>query len=384
MRADRDERELLGLVGQIYDAAIDPGLWPDVLDDITTAFDAAGLGLFVADTKPEQLGVFLSTGFPDPAIREYASYYAEKNVWFHKAYRERTPAGAPVLSQEWFPDDELVVTEFYNDFLQVLDFHYHCGGPLRYDGSEMSVFNVMRPKPFEARHRELCGRLMPHLSRAIEIHRRLSRLPSAQSGALEVLDHLPMGVLLIDGSGQVSFMNKSAGDIAAQNDGLFVDAKGICRAARNGETNGLQQLIDSAVRTGAGSGLGSGGAMSLPRPSGLRPLAALVAPLGRSSFDTGSRPPAAVLFIADPERRHEPPGELLARIYGLTPMEARVAIAMLTGRSLTKAAEAIGITRNTASTHLRQVFLKTETKRQTELVKLLLAGPIGLDFNSGE
>ena len=387
MKADKDERALLDLVGKVYDAAIEPALWQGVLDNITTAFDASGLGLYVADAKPDRIGVFLSTGMSESAIRDYADHYAETNVWFQKAYSDRQPAGVANLSQDWFPDEELVRTEFYNDYLRPLDFHFHCGGPLRYDGTEMSVFNVMRPKskgPFDAQHLELCGRLMPHLSRAIEINRRFSQLPRAQAGALDVLDCLPMGVLLIDANRRVIFMNKSAGEITARNDGLFVDGNGICRTARNAETNGLQLLIAGAVNTSAGNGLRSGGAISLPRPSGLRPLAALVAPLGQSPFDVGSRPPAAVLFITDPERRHEPPGELLTRLYDLTPMQARVAVAMLSGRSLTKSAEVIGITRNTASTHLRQVFLKTETRRQAELVKLLLAGPIGLDFTPDE
>ena len=80
MDTDKDESTLLGLVGQVYEAAIDPGLWPGVLDDITTAFDASGLGLFVADADPDQIGVFLSTGIPDSAIRDYADYYAGTNV----------------------------------------------------------------------------------------------------------------------------------------------------------------------------------------------------------------------------------------------------------------------------------------------------------------
>lgn len=384
MQAGKDERALQGLIGRIYDAAIDPGLWPSVLEDITIAFDASGLALFIADAAPNEVGVFLSTGQSDSAIRDYIDYYAEKNVWYLETYRLRPPAAVPRLSHEWYPDEALERTEFYNDCLRPQDFHYHCGGAIRYDGPEMSVFNVMRPKAFEARHLEICGLLSPHLSRAIDIHRRFSELHGTRAAALDVLDYMPLGVLLIDENGRVKFMNRAATEITARNDGLSVNGKGLCRAARGAETDALQNLIAGAARTGAGKGFGVGGAISLPRPSGLRPLAALVAPLGRTPFDIRVKPPTAVLFVADPERRHQPPGDLLARLYGLTPMEARVAVAMLSGSTLTKVAETLGITRNTARTHLQQVYLKTETRRQTELVKLLLAGPAGLEFPTGE
>lgn len=383
MKTDSDERTVQGLVGQVYDAAIDPELWPAVLENITTALDASVLALFIAEAEVNDVGIFLSTGLSDDAISDYIGYYAEKDVWYSETYRQRPPAAVPRLSHEWFPDDALERTEFYNDLLRSADVFYHCGCALRYDGPAMSVFNVERPKrsgPFGKRHLELCGRLAPHLSRAVDIHRRFSDLQGTQGAALDVLNRLPMGVLLIDEDGHVTFMNKSAGGIVARNDGLTVDAKGRCRAARGAETGALQNLIKDAAKTGAGKGFAAGGAISLPRPSGLRPFAVLAAPLSCTPFDIGPKSAAAVLFVADPERRHEPPGSLLARLYGLTPMEARVAVAMLSGRSLTQVAETLGVTRNTASTHLRQVYLKTETRRQTELVKLLLTGPAGLEF----
>ena len=44
------------------------------------------------------------------------------------------------------------------------------------------------------------------------------------------------------------------------------------------------------------------------------------------------------------------------------------------GRSLDEAAKDRGVTRNTARTQLKQVFAKTGTKRQGELVRLVLSG----------
>ena len=65
----------------------------------------------------------------------------------------------------------------------------------------------------------------------------------------------------------------------------------------------------------------------------------------------------------------------LARLHGLTAAEARLAAALAAGASIKDYAETAGISINTARWHLRQVLAKTGTKRQAELVRLLLTVP---------
>jgi DNA-binding CsgD family transcriptional regulator len=91
-----------------------------------------------------------------------------------------------------------------------------------------------------------------------------------------------------------------------------------------------------------------------------------------------ARQPAAVVFVTDPERQTETPPELLKRLYGLTPREADLAALLLQGIDLKEAARQLGTSMNTARTHLRLIFEKTDTHRQSELIHLLLRGPAGL------
>lgn len=62
----------------------------------------------------------------------------------------------------------------------------------------------------------------------------------------------------------------------------------------------------------------------------------------------------------------------LCERYQLTPTEARVAIALSTGVQPTQAAEQLRVTRNTLAFHIRNIYAKTGTNRQAELVALLL------------
>ncbi len=68
----------------------------------------------------------------------------------------------------------------------------------------------------------------------------------------------------------------------------------------------------------------------------------------------------------------------MARLYGLTPAEARLVRGLADGRRLDQLAEAFGISKETARTQLRHIYAKTGTNRQAELVCLVLTGPAQL------
>lgn len=61
-----------------------------------------------------------------------------------------------------------------------------------------------------------------------------------------------------------------------------------------------------------------------------------------------------------------------ARIYGLSPVQVKVAAMVADGLSLPDIAAELGITQNTARTHLNRIYDKTGVRHQAALVRLLL------------
>jgi hypothetical protein len=49
------DETLPALIGRIYDAALDPGLWPQVLDDIACQFNSTCCHMFVADLDADEV-----------------------------------------------------------------------------------------------------------------------------------------------------------------------------------------------------------------------------------------------------------------------------------------------------------------------------------------
>jgi DNA-binding CsgD family transcriptional regulator len=70
--------------------------------------------------------------------------------------------------------------------------------------------------------------------------------------------------------------------------------------------------------------------------------------------------------------RPGPPAPILAKTFGLTPSEAKLACIIARGAPPNIAAQELKISRETARNQLKSVFAKTDTHRQSELVALLL------------
>ncbi len=113
--------------------------------------------------------------------------------------------------------------------------------------------------------------------------------------------------------------------------------------------------------------------MSVTRELKDTPLTVMVAPIG-----TGIAGKGAVLFVSDPSEPVELSIEAICGLYGLTPAEGRLALGLTNGYKLDDLAEEWSVSMHTVRSQLRQIFRKTDTSRQSELVKLILTGPAAL------
>lgn len=351
-------------------AGTNPEKWPAVLDRLGHALDAPALALVVIDVKQVGGTIVANQGIPPDLERAYNEYYAERNEWIIRGQRLQVP-GRVRLSEESCPEDELVKTEFYNDFLRSLGARHAIGATILKDGSLVANVTALRGKRASAFGREglrVLSAVIPHLRSAIETHRRLAGARLEERVVLDALDRLAAGVILLDGSGRTVFVNAEARRILEARDGLVLD-RGTISTSRSRETQMLRALIASAAAPG-----GCGGQLALGRPSLRRPLGVDIVPLAIPAED-GLTARMAAVFIADPERQVEEDATLVARLHGLTPAESELAARLVVGDTLGDAAERRGITRETARTHLKRILHKTGAKNQADFVRRVLQGP---------
>lgn len=223
---------------------------------------------------------------------------------------------------------------------------------------------------FDAADRDRLGRLLPPLTCALTARARIRRVEAESSLVREAFHLVTAGMLLVRPDGTVAFANRAAERILERDDGLRL-ADGRLEA-RSRQVNGrLREAM-----TGDG-GDGRPVAVTVSRPSGAPDLELLVARLAPGG---GPFPAAAgsLVFVVDPEGGAPGVEDHIRALYGLTPAEARLAVLLLAGRSLSGAARRLGVSRNTAHTQLASVFAKTGTSSQNELIRRLLRGPAGI------
>jgi DNA-binding CsgD family transcriptional regulator len=240
------------------------------------------------------------------------------------------------------------------------------------EGPLSTVIAAYRPYAegdFDATETGLFAALIPHLQRAVQLQLRLAGLHGVPEGSAEILNRLLQGVVLVDGEARVIFANRAAESMLRAGRGLFLGRDGL-RAELPAENRRLRHIIAGCAAPRPGLG-GAGGRLRLSREHGV-PLTVVIAPHhARFSWIDMVRP-SAILFITDPEATVDVHRQWLREDFGLTPAEAAVAVEVLEADGLQAAAGRLGISLATARTHLAHVFDKTGTRRQAELVRLIL------------
>ncbi len=149
--------------------------------------------------------------------------------------------------------------------------------------------------------------------------------------------------------------------------------RGGVELERKQDDDELQGLIARALAGIASPQDGPGGVMRAPRPSGKRPFAILVTPVSGRYPALAVVRPAVCIVIADPEAQKQLPADHLRVVFGLTEAEARMAALLASGEDLRSVAARLEVTYGTARARLATIFQKTQTKRQGELIRLVLA-----------
>jgi len=368
--------ELDDVTAAIYRATTEHETWGLVLERIGRRLGASIAAVHVhahpGDIEPATtVGAWAKK--PPPALRPYETYYAAKNVWvMHGAHLLK--AGAILTGEELCPDEILLRSEFYLDFLRPMDIRYSIRAVLSGDREPLSFFSAGRPhasSAFGDRDRRILAAVTPHLVQAIRIQSRLEGIQSSRHAFSCAIERLPLAVIFLDRRCRVLEMNSTARKIVDAGDGLKLE-RGVLVALDTRAEVQLQQMIFGAAAMETGRFLQHGGALSLPRPEGRHPLSAMVAPTGVTGLFPGSRSARVVVLIEEPERKSQVPFAAFSRTYGLSPAETGLTARLVGGMSLRQAAAALGIRDNTARSHLKHVFAKTGAQRQSDLVRRVL------------
>lgn len=383
-----DVARILPVIGKLYDAAVDGTRWPAFLREMTIAFASTGAQVVRVQPRNGLLNFSALYGYDAHLLRVYQTDDIQlATQTFERRFAELMPTDPRMRWLELYPsrplscrleidEAELRGSQIYRDMLCKADVEYSLVVSLAEEDGSLIMLGVFRGRDTSHyTHDDVAtfGEIIPHLKQAITVSEHLAGVRFDADSALGALDSVGMGIFLVGLGGRLIHGNSAGLRIAELGDGLSITG-GAVHAHLPADDAALQRAIFECLSPGSTS---TTHALSLARPSGREPIRMTASPLNEpvAGAPRGSHRPVAVLLFSLPEEPIETPVELLRRLFGLTPTEARVCEQLVQGRSVQDVAGDLDITIDTARAHLKKIFAKLGVSRQAELVAKVAASP---------
>jgi DNA-binding CsgD family transcriptional regulator/PAS domain-containing protein len=358
---------------------MDNRLWPDTLTKLRDAVHADACAILSHDFLGGRGQLEHSVNIQSIYVTAYADYYGAYSPWLQNR-QVLGQQGDVRLGQDLVADNEVIESDFYRFWLRPQQLFHHMFGVIEAvdDSDLLIVFSrASEMGPFRKDDADLLRRLLPTLQRGIHAGRAYQHTRHVQRTALDTLDAMPMAVIMMNNGGGMLSANRSARELLDSNDPFFLNGGLLSLMLPTGAIR-LRDYLETAAQAKAYDRTGDLLALPIPRAASTRPLTMIIAPVKDLTHARRHDEPAAVIFVADPERPVEMDPKRLIRLYGLSRAEARVAALLGQGMRLEEVGQALGLTYETVRKHLKQIFAKTATDRQAELVRTLSLGPAGL------
>lgn len=311
-------------------------------------------------------------GFPDnPAFRTDYPQYAPRNPWFLSS--EEFAPGRVMTGDELLSNRELVKTDFYRGLLKPHGLFHCLSGVAARRGQLVYCVHVHRGQDEPAYgEREKAGlkAVLAHLSLALENRWRLRQSVDLTTVMMGIVDRHPHPSLLVDADGRIVHCNRSATALSVPRAGLCIE-EGRLAAATSIDRAALREAIREVARAGRSDASDITRAVTLSVPGARHPAVVSVHLAGRVfRAESGEIDELVLITARNPQIEHDIHTCSFVKQFRLSPAQARVSVLIVTGHSLADTAQKLHVSENTARSHLKQVFQKTSTHGQMELVHL--------------
>ncbi|GAA6201609.1 helix-turn-helix transcriptional regulator [Aquicoccus sp. SU-CL01552] len=369
MRLGGTQEKLLESISGIYAAAAGSASWDQALTSIADVCEVENASLVINDPELRLTEVFSPRVNPE-VIETYSEH------WWCKDPTIQATAGAPVgqiTSLGSYGRDRFLRSEFHNDFWirSGIGTERLASKLVVQDGAFASLVIQTGSNNDEIHDTtaQAFAEIVPHAIQATAIMRRMQALKLAREAAERAAQHGASFAIPVDAQARPvvadDHTEAALGAIPVlqlRNGTLFLTARKV--------NDRLRRLISDCATPDTGV---RGGVIRLGTDEAPDRFSIEVLPWSEQDTTPGLiQRPVALLLISDWERRRENHRRRIAHQFDLTPAEARLAIELLAGGGRGEVAARLGISDSTARSHLTRIFDKTGTRRQSELVALML------------
>lgn len=360
------------LTDRIYEAAVVPELWPDVLGEMSRAVDGAGGILFT--TNLDRIKWTTSADIRD-VFEEFV-----RDGW---AAINQRPTRLGALGSVGFVQDldsftleEMDNDPVYRDFLRKRGLGWATGTVLDPPSGDSLIFSFERaydkgPVPIEIVQQ--FDQLRPHLARSALLSSRLG-LERARAMA-DALQSLGLPGAVLRGGGKVLAVNDGLGRLMPS---LLQDRRDRLHLADVAADALLEEALSRRSIAGGPTSVNS---IPVAATDGHPPMILHLLPIRGAANDVFSQA-TSLLVVTPVDRAVVPTAKVLQGLFDLTPAEARVARGIGEAQTVEGLALSAGVSVETVRSQLKAVLSKTGLSRQQELINLLAGNMLPVSKDS--
>lgn len=362
------DKDLNDLIGLIYEAALQPQLWPQVLEQVANITPCAVATLYSHDTSTRTSVIHESFGLDPNFLQDYFDRWAAANPVID-AMTLLDPgevAGlAPLIDYEAFTRhpffQEWGRPQNYVDCINIMLER----SPTRV--ASVSLIRNAQQGVADELSIERLGVLAPHFLRSIRMGRVFEQTTIKEGTLTSVLDMLSSAVFLVDRHGVIAHANARAS--ALFGNGLTIGMIKAAAAAIGVLSSSTSVRTATPNRSSTGSEAPFDGTYLIDL-NGTERLICHGIPLVLTPHHREHTAGSTLLVVQNATSTNTAV-RAAARTFGLTKREHDVLFGLVEGGGITPTADMLGLSKQTVKTHVRSIFMKTQTHRQSDLVKLV-------------
>jgi len=295
--------------------------------------------------------------------------YAPRNPWFLSSVEYRR--GRVMTGNELIGHRELVRTDFFRSVLKPHGLLHRLSGVVSRYGEVAYYVDLLRAEdqpPFGSHERASLKLVFPHIQLALENCFRCRHADDLAKVLTNVAVQTGQATLLVAPDGRIAHRSGSEDRWIESVLGLRI-RDNILSTVSPGDARALREAIVEATRADVPEERSASRVVALSVAGSPQQVMVTVRPAGEVFLAThGSTCRLAAITTRIGHIARDLKECALACRYDLTPAQAKVSALVFSGNSIASVAQALGVSDNTVRSHLKQIFQKTDTHSQMELV----------------
>lgn len=362
------------VVSSCLKAVWNQSAWDDALGKIASYLDNDAITLENFGSDLDSIVDFRSHGIDTPSIAAYLEYFHATNP--RHPHLKQTVAGESLYDNKILSEHQMDKHEFYNELLQPFGLRYFISNTLvRTQDSLVLLAQHIPTRKSHATKEQVVTleRIAPVVAQTYQLSRNFGQLQTAQDTYKDIIDHLGVGIVILDKQGGIERSNSIADRLCSAHQCI------------NYTTNGIR-LKDQAIDKLLASSITNALKAELQPPSdpvlvsdhdNHRFLRIDVLPMRSSHqtvdfFELSARQNRVLLVVRDIGSAEKMPDGVLKFCFSLTNREIELARSLVKGNSLSRHAELRQVKITTVRTQFASLRAKLGARTQADVMRQLI------------